>query len=266
MNADYPSDDFDPTRPWDDCGDEDPDSHSPRLRYYHQRLWSHRPLAGLGGERALVLEPRGSGLIDTGLGMSFFGFDEGLYLASDRAMASWWGWKETAALRQDPALMERILAANPVLDNMGGIIMWPGWKVGGQTLNQARGFGQKATIADRLDLTVECIRRAYLGDFDHGVNPLGPTLERYWGFFELFGGFNGYVEFWLLQDLLTEDAERVRFLMEGDLPDYDFTSGSPLPTSVDSYDEYLRNAQAFVLKRNARMSALWQELVGPGGH
>jgi hypothetical protein len=253
-------DHFDPYEPWDDCGDEDPDSHSPRLRYYHQQLWSHRPLRGLDGDRTLELEPWDKGLIDTGLGMTFFGFDEGLYLTSDRAMATWWNWTDTASLREDPALMERILAANPVLDNMGGIIMWPGWQVGGQTMNQARGFAQKATIADRLDLTVECIRLAYLGVVEQPVNPLGPTLMRYWDFFKLFGDFVGYVEFWLLQDLLTQDRKRVMFFMEGDLIDYDFTARSPLPASAESYDEYLRNAEAFVLKRNRRMAELWLTL------
>ena len=175
-------DDFDPTREWDDCGDKDPDRHSSRLRSYHQRLWIHRPLAGLGGERSLVLKRQGNGLIDTGLGKDFFGLDKGLYLSSDRAMPTWWKWRETATLRKDPALMERILAANPVLDNMGGIIMWSGWQVGGPTMNQTRGFGAKAkaTIGDRLDLTLECIRRAYIGDFDDAVNPLGSTLIRYW--------------------------------------------------------------------------------------
>ncbi len=175
-------------------------------------------------------------------------------------MPTWWRWRETAGLREDPALMERILAANPVLDNMGGIIMWPGWQVGGPTMNQARGFGAKAkaTIGDRLDLTLECIRRAYTGDFDDDVNPLGSTLARYWDFFALFGDFESYVKFWLLEDLVTEDAKRVKFLMEGDLSSYDFPNRRPQPTSVDSYDEYLRNAQAFVLKRNDRMSVLWR--------
>ena len=79
-------DDFDPTREWDDCGDKDPDRHSSRLRSYHQRLWSHRPLVGLGGERTLVLKRQGNGLIDTGLGRDFFGLDKGLYLSSDKAM------------------------------------------------------------------------------------------------------------------------------------------------------------------------------------
>ena len=250
---------FDPSRAWDDCGDKDPDQHSPRLRSCHQRLWSYRSLAGLDDERSLVLERRGNGLIDTGLGMSFFGLDKGLYLTSDRAMPTWWRWRGTATLRKDPALMERILAANPVLDNIGGIIMWPGWQVGGPTMNQARGFGAKAkaTIGDRLDLTLECIRRAYTGDFDGDRNPLGSTLSRYWEFFELFSDFDGYVKFWLLEDLVTEDAKRVKFLMEGDISSYDFSHRRPQPTSVDSYDEYLRNAQAFVLKRNDRMSAIW---------
>jgi hypothetical protein len=203
------------------------------------------------------LEPWDLGLIDTGLGMTFFGLDKGLYLTSDRTMPTWWRWHGTAALREDSSLTRRILAANPVLDNMGGIIMWPGRRVGAQTLNQAKGSSQKAKIGDRLDLTLECIRLAYARVLDQRVNPLGPTLDLYWEYFALFGDFTGYVDFWLLQDLLTEDNQRVRFLMEGDIPEYDFTSRNPLPATVEEYDEYLRNAQHFVGKRNERMTAAW---------
>lgn len=252
-------DHFDPYAPWDDCADKDPDSHSPRLQCYHRRLWSGRPLAGLAGEGAFALEQRRHGLLDTALG-TFFDRDEGLYLTSDRAMATWWGWRETAGFREDSALMERVLAANPVLGNMGGIIMWPGRRVGGPTLNQARGLNHKATIAGRLDLTVECIRRAYSKAFYPAVNPLGPTLKRYWPFFELFGDFESYVEFWLLDDLLAEGGLGVRSFMGGDLMDHDFATRRPLPSSVEEYDEYLRNAQAFVLKRNRRMAELWLTL------
>lgn len=253
---------FDPTAPWDDCGDNDPDSHSDRLRYYHQRLWSHRPLAGRPDGRTLVLEPSGHGLIDTGLGEAFFGFGEGLFLSSDRVMATWWNWSDTASLLADEALRERVLAANLVLDNMGGIMMFPGWQIDGhQTMNQARGFGQKGRIADRMDLTLECIRLAYVDVFEWELNPLGPTIERYWEFFTLFGSFSGYVEFWMLQDLVTGDGTRVRFLMEGDLPDgWDFSTRSPLPASVEQYDEYLRNAVDFVVRRNARMVDAWAAL------
>jgi len=218
-------------------------------------------LPGLGGEQALVLEPRGTGLVDTGLGRNFFGFDEALFLSSDRTVPSWWRWRETADLRKDPALMDRIMAGKPFLNSMGSTILWPGWQVGGQTMNQARGFSAKDTIGDRIDLTLECIRRAYMGNFAKAENPLGSTLLRYWEFFELFGNFDGYVNFWLLEDLVTEDGQRVDFLMEGDLPNYDFTSRRPHPTSVEAYDEYLRNAQRFVLKRNARMTILWEQLA-----
>ena len=250
--------DFDPTAPWDDCGDNDPDSHSPRLQSYHQRLWSHRPLKGRTDGRTLILQPEGSGLLDSGLGENFFGFDEGLFLKSDRAMATWWNWADTQALREDEALVARILASNPVLDNMGGILMWPGRKVDGPTLNQERGVGQKARIADRLDLTLECIRLAYQGVFEWEANPLGPALARYWDFFLLFGDFDGYVEFWMLQDLLAPDGEHVSFLMGPDVDgSWDFASRSPLPASREDYDEYLRNAQAFVLKRNDRMTSAW---------
>lgn len=230
------------------------------MRYYHQRLWSRRPLTGRSDGRTLNLQPLGTGLIDVGLGESFFGFEEGLYLTSDRVMPTWWRWGDTAALCEDSELTAQILAANPILDNMGGIVMWPGWKVGGLTLNQERGFGQKARIADRIDLTLECIRHAYAGTFDRDVSPLGPALGRYWQFFELFGTFEGYVEFWMLQDLLTEDGLRVNFLMEGDLAEgWDFATRNPLPTTVDEYDEYLRNAESFVLKRNDRLTVAWAQ-------
>lgn len=248
---------FEPTREWDDCGSEDPDSHSPRLRAYHQRLWSNRPLVGLDGDARWALQPLDTGLIDTALPMTFFGLEEGLFLKSDRVMPTWWNWSDTEPFRSDQPLLDRILASNPVLDNMGGTMLWPGRQVGGQTLNQARGFSQKATIGDRMDLTLECIRRAYEGTFAWDDNPLGPTLKNYWQFFELFGDFPGYVHFWMLPDLLSEDGRHVRSFMGGVLSDRDFPAQDPLPGSVEDYDTYLLNAQAFVLSRNDRMSQAW---------
>ena len=53
-----------------------------------------------------------------------------------------------------------------------------------------------------MDLTLECIRRHYLGD---PVTPLGETLGRYREFFDLFDDFRGYVDFFLLQVLVTDD-------------------------------------------------------------
>ena len=62
------------------------------------------------------------------------------------------------------------------------------------TINGARGVNGK--IKDRFDLTLECIRRHYTSE----KSPLSDTLQRYSPFFNLFENFQGYVDFFLLQD------------------------------------------------------------------
>lgn len=56
----------------------------------------------------------------------------------------------------------------------------------------ARGFHPR--ITDRIDLTLECIRRHYQAE----DSPRGEVLARYGDFFALFEDFRGYVDFWLL--------------------------------------------------------------------
>lgn len=73
-----------------------------------------------------------------------------------------------------------------------------GYTIGAMTINGARGFNQ--SIADRMDLTLECIRRYYVGQ----RSPLTETLARYPDFFGLFETFSGYVDFFLLDDLVDE--------------------------------------------------------------
>lgn len=78
---------------------------------------------------------------------------------------------------------------------ISGHLVFPANRIGGKvTINGARGF--HPLIRDRGDLTLECIRRHYAGD----DNPLAKTLTRYSAFFELFGDFAGYVDFFLLQE------------------------------------------------------------------
>lgn len=109
------------------------------------------------------------------------------------------------------------------------------------TINVARGFNR--SIADRFDLTVECIRRHYLGQ----SSPLAPTLSRYADFFALFGDFRGYVNFFLLEDLVTDDCS-VTFFMPFD----DFRSPS-VPKDVGTYKEYRRRSIEFIEARNHRI-------------
>ncbi|MCD9154568.1 hypothetical protein NP095_14380 [Aeromicrobium duanguangcaii] len=139
----------------------------------------------------------------------------------------------------DPASIESFVH---LAYTVGGFIIWPGQRVDGkQTLNGARGFHPH--IKDRMDLTLECIRRHYCGL----PSPLGETLNRYTDFFELFNGFAGYVEFFLLQDLLTPD-DGVDFF----LPFEDFR-GPAVPRDLDGYMAYRERTIAFIAHRNERM-------------
>ena len=138
-------------------------------------------------------------------------------------------WPFLESLFRDIRLGFRILAAGNRID-------------GKQTINGARGFNRK--IADRFDLTLECIRRHYLGQ----RSPLGETLARYRDFFALFEDFRGYVEFFMLQDLVTDDCSEVRFFMSFD----DFNAPS-VPRDGDTYKEYRRLSIEFIKARNCRI-------------
>jgi hypothetical protein len=124
---------------------------------------------------------------------------------------------------------------------MGGMTIFP-YRPGEWTINRERGCNPK--IADRFDLTLECIRRHYLGQ----GSPLGETLARYCDFFALFGDFRGYVEFFMLQDLVTDDCSAVKFFMPFD----DFKTPATL-RDADTYKEYRRLSIEFIEARNRRM-------------
>ena len=108
----------------------------------------------------------------------------------------------------------------------------------------ARGFNR--SIADRFDLTLECIRRHYT----HELSPLAVTLARYADFFATFGDFRGYVSFFLLDDLVTDDFN-VKFFMAFD----DFRPPS-VPKDVGTYREFRRRSIEFIEARNDRIQQL----------
>lgn len=125
-------------------------------------------------------------------------------------------------------------------------MLFPGNVVGGkQTINGARGFHRR--IADRMDLTLECIRRQYLGE----ASPLASTLARYADFFGLFEDFRGYVDFFLLNDLVDDDYSTIRFFIP-----FDNFKTPAAPRNVDTYWEYRRLSIDFVEGRNRRIDCL----------
>ena len=106
-----------------------------------------------------------------------------------------------------------------------------------------RGFNKK--IVDRLDLTIECIRRFYLGE----SSPLNALLTRYKDFFDIFGGFKEYIEFFLLQDAVSDDYTSVKIAVP-----FDNFASSPIPNDVDEYLKYMDATSNFINMRNLRIA------------
>ncbi len=221
-----------------DAGTDDPDQSSPTLRRYHQVLWS-KPLP-VGQVFDLDLTTPGEYLHHRSSLGEFF-------LSSDSVIATYSYWQATAGMiAQLPT--DEIEVFEHVGYTIGGMMVFPSNKVDNKpTINAARG-ANRTTIADRMDLTLECIRRFYAGDSD---TPLGTTLKRYEPFFALFENFAGYVDFFLLQDLVDDHQQQVEFF----LPFHGFDN-SAIPVELGRYLEFRENSISFVTARNTRI-ATW---------
>ena len=69
-------------------------------------------------------------------------------------------------------------------------------------------------------------------------------------FFNLFCDFKGYVDFFLLQDLVTANYSAVKYHIKH----RDFEE-SPLPQNIDEYLEYRENTLNFIRARGQRIRA-----------
>lgn len=168
------------------------------------------------------------------LGEFFLASDTVVPTLTNRALG---GWRNGISAAETETFLRQIYT-------IGGSLVFPGNRIDGkQTINGARGF--RRTIADRMDLTLECIRRHYIGE----PNPLEDVLARYGGFFALFGDFRGYVEFFLLEDLATKNGDQVSFFTPFD----DFTTPA-LPQDLETYVEYRRRSIEFITARNGRVA------------
>nr|MBN1228646.1 hypothetical protein [Anaerolineae bacterium] len=213
---------------------KDPDAHSPTLRCYHRLLWS-KPLPGGDMFNLVVTTPRVY-LHHQSQAGEFF-------LSSDAVIPSFSREKRMSRIiQQVPA--EELDAFLAIGYTIGGMMVFPANRVDRKaTINGARGLHPR--IKDRFDLTIECIRRYY----HNQDSPLDATFDRYSDFFKLFEDFRGYVEFFLLQDLVTRDCSRVLFFT----PFTGFET-SPLPDSLETYGQYRQFAVEFIQARNKRIS------------
>jgi hypothetical protein len=219
-----------------DAQGKDADRYSPTMRSYHQQLWS-KPLPTGGVVELEDVYPRGY--------LLYRSEARDIYLSSDTIIRTF-----TSHPRMQDVLShipdEERAEFSRLGYTIGAMILFPGLQIDRkQTINQERGMS--SVIADRFDLTLEAIRRHYERDVD---SPLSAVLDRYNHFFALFGDFKGYVDFFLLQDLVTEDYSKIRFFA----PFTNFES-SGLIASVDEYLPYRARTLDFLRARNARIDA-----------
>ena len=215
-----------------ESGSRDQDRYSPTLKKYHQLLWS-KPMPN--GD-LLELRP------EPGRYLKSSSLDEIHHLSSDTISNSYRSQKKLSQLisQISDAELDSFQAMGATI---GGCMLFPGNRVKGTlTINVARGFARE--INDRIDLTLECIRLQYLGN----TNPLERTFAAYWSFFQLFQSFEGFVDFFLLQDLVQRN--QVKFF----LPFEQGFSRSPSPQTTTEYRAYKNATMSFVAGRNERIN------------
>ena len=208
---------------------KDPDFASEMLKSYHQLLWS-KPL------------PNGQ-VMELTKGKGFYLKWNDLYLGSDSIIVSFMQDR----YKQKQLIMDGIPNFPQYRENylkkaytIAGSIVFPQVR---WSMNQARGCSRK--IADRWDLTLECIKRFYAGE----SSPLDTALQRSESFFNLFVDFKGYVDFFLLQDCVDSNYNVELWL------DTSLFISDPMPETVESYKVWIEKELEFVAKRGKRIEA-----------
>ena len=212
------------------CGD--PDTDSPKLYENHKLLWNKN----LPCEKVLTLE-----LLKIGGKYGRILLKNNLCdnLSSDRMCPHFVG--KYNGKFDDWLTDDEKKELQYKVRTIGGHIVFPAHRKNGFTVNQARGVSRK--ISDRFDLTLECIRRFYIGE----ESPLYDTIVRYSDFFHLFKDFENYINFFMLQDFVDENYQVVFSLP------FDNFVRSPLPQSIEEYKQYKTHIIDLMDKRNNRI-------------
>ena len=219
-----------------DAGGKDPDRYSKTLKMFHQYLWSKSLPTGAD----LILDEK----LENHSSVGEFRF------ASDSIIHTFSYWKSYQHIIQQIHwnIIEDFVGQSYTI---GGMLIFPANKVNRKpTINGYRGMCSQ--IKDRIDLTLECIRLFYLGQ----ESPLYDCLNRYRSFFDLFGDFKSYIEYFLLQDLTDEECTSIRFFHP-----FEQFGTHVLPGNKEEYLSYMSNCLEFVHKRNRRIAA-WAQAHG----
>lgn len=124
---------------------------------------------------------------------------------------------------------------------MGGMIIFPRKA----SINCARG----RVVSDRVDLTIECIRRYFFKE----KSLLSDVLEKNNDFFSLFGsgidGFKTYIDFFFLNDIVSKDYTAVDVFIGKN----DFSNSPAFPQSMEEWLVWKEKSSAFIKARNNRI-------------
>ena len=225
----------------------DPDSQSKTLNEYHKFLWSKKLPNGKNWD---LVSKRGKGF--------YFEWNDGSKLqhySSDSLLNSFRWYSMKPVLEQVKNHVENDLKQDyhkwledyvRKLYTMGGMIIFPARQGG---INTIRAF---TNVKDRVDLTFECIRRFYINE----TSPMTKCLTKDKSFFDLFTNFKGYVDFFLLQDLVSDDYQHVKCLFgKNEYCDNFFITPKEItvPQTLEEYMEWYDKTIDFVKKRNSRI-------------
>lgn len=207
----------------------DPDCDSEKLKECHKKLWSKQL-------------PNGE-ILNLKVGRTNYNYLSwnNIRFSSDTMNSSYahTGYKQIKKIL--PNLPKDVLSNFQYKTcTIGNFIIFP--KGNGKSINQDRGSWGDC-IKDRFDLTLRCIQLFY----ENKYSPLNETFARYKCFFDLFICFEGYVKFFLLQDIIDNNG-KIKFLLgTGDFGEY------PLPESIEDYLLYINNTSRFIDERGKRM-------------
>ncbi|WP_066291861.1 DUF6994 family protein [Arthrobacter sp. B6] len=162
------------------------------MRRHHQLLWS-KDLPYGGGGFDLVQEPGRYLVHRSELGVFLLASDAITTRLTDKAS------KAIAKITDHELPQYGGYTAGSALMFLGNRI--------GRRMEVNNAGGCNPGIPDRFDVTLEGIRRHYSGE---PSNKFGEVLDRYSDFFALVKDLDGYVEFFLLPDLINEDGT-IRF-------------------------------------------------------
>ncbi|MET1088449.1 MAG: hypothetical protein ABWY04_15235 [Arthrobacter sp.] len=230
----------------------DADKDSQRLRADHELLWSKKlPLS------EKIFAPKVTTRKDRYLIFTDANDEKHCY-GSDAITSSYTTWV-TETNPKSKALVDAITGLSEEQKlrylsppyTIGSAMIWPVRTKDYWTMNRARGV--RLLIADRMDLTLECIRRHYA---EEPGSPLADSTTAYGDFFDLFGTFKEFVEFFHFEDLITpgSDYQKIEYFLQ---PNNFTRSGTP--ATKEEYVEYREKVLAFIKKRSHRMASWVRE-------